>query len=156
MKIVFLDFDGVLNSHDFLYRWQEKAAREAVEFTGNEHLMLDPVAVKRINGILATTGAKVVISSSWRHGWTIERLREILVAAGFVGEVIDYTPRYGKSRGHEIDEWLQDHDEGHDPFVILDDDMDMNHMMKHLVKTTFARGLLDIHVEEAIDRLMGV
>ena len=154
MRLVFLDFDGVLNSHDFLYRWQEKSARDAVEFTGNEHLMLDPVAVGRVNEILATTGAKVVVSSSWRHGWTIERLREILAAAGFVGEVIDYTPPYGKDRGHEIDEWLQDHDEGHDPFVILDDDQDMSHMGKYLVKTTFEHGLLDIHVEEALDRLL--
>jgi len=155
MKIVFLDFDGVLNSHDFLHRWQENAAREAVEFKGNEHLMLDPVAVGRVNQILAASGAKVVISSSWRHGWTIERLKEILKAVGFVGEVIDYTPKHGKDRGHEIDEWLQDHDEGHDPFVILDDDSDMSHMTKHLVKTAFAHGILDIHVEEAIERLMG-
>jgi hypothetical protein len=152
MKIVFLDFDGVLNSHVFL---TESVRDREGEWDGNEHKMLDPKAVSRVNAVLERTGARVVISSSWRHGWPIERLKEILTAAGFVGEVIDYTPRYGKDRGHEIDEWLQDHDEGHDPFVILDDDSDMSHMTKHLVKTAFAHGILDIHVEEAIERLMG-
>ena len=154
MKLIFLDIDGVLNSHDFLYRWQEKTARDRVEFKGNEHLMLDPVAVGRVNRILTVSGAKVVISSSWRHGWPIERLKEILKTVGFIGEIIDCTPRYGKDRGHEIDEWLQNHNEGHDPFVILDDDSDMAHMAKHLVKTSFAHGLLDEHVEESIRRLM--
>ncbi len=139
-----------MNSHAWLYR---KDRDPGMEFNGNEHLMLDPVAV---NEILAHTGAKVVISSSWRHGWTLERLREILAAAGFVGEVIDITPRYGASRGHEIKEWLVDHDEGHDPYVILDDDSDMGPLMSKLVKTSFETGLLDLHVEEAIERLMAL
>jgi len=155
MKLVFLDIDGVLNSHDFLYRAavRNEQAQRRVERLGNEHLQLDPEAVDRVNQILSATGAKVVVSSSWRHAHPIEDLREILAKAGFIGDVIDYTPRYGKDRGHEIDEWLQSTGEGHDPFVILDDNSDMSHMKKYLVLTTFKHGLLDIHIEEAIDRL---
>ena len=150
-RLVFLDFDGVLNSHHWLYRPDRD--KEA-EFLGNEHHMLDPTAVGRVNRILRETGAKVVISSSWRHGWPVERLREILTTAGFVGEVLGYTPQYGHDRGHEIEQWLDGNDEGHDPFVILDDDSDMGPLMKYLVKTTFEHGIQDEHVEDAIRRLL--
>lgn len=153
MKLVLLDFDGVLNSHRYLYSPERPTD---MEFLGNEHYMLDPVAIGRVNTILKVTGAKVVISSSWRHGWTMDRLREILLAAGFVGEVLDKTPTgpTGSCRGDEIDMWLQENGEGHDPFVILDDDSDMGHMAKYHVKTTFAEGILDEHVEEVVRRLM--
>jgi len=118
-------------------------------------MQMDPKAVSRLNTILRVTEAKVVISSSWRHGWALEEMQLILKNAGFVGEILGYTPQYGHNRGHEIEQWIEAHDEGHDPFVILDDDSDMGPLMKYLVKTQFAHGLLDEHVEEAIRRLRG-
>jgi len=158
MKCLFLDFDGVLNSHIYLY---SDARPKDMEFLGNEHLMLDPKAVLRLNRILATTGAKVVISSSWRHGWPIERLREILAARGFVGDVIGVTADLfveegaSRERGDEIAHWVDTHP-GVERFVILDDDSDMHGVEAYFIKTTFKHGLQDEHVEEAIRRLLGV
>ena len=154
VKALFLDFDGVLNSHRYLYSNRRPAN---MEFKGNEHLMLDPEAVARVNRIIEATGAKVVISSSWRHAWPLERLREILAARAFVGDVIDITPSgssFGVRRGDEIAQWLDEHP-GVTKFVAIDDDADDSLIMKHhLVKTMFAYGLQDHHVEDAISRLL--
>lgn len=151
-KLIFLDFDGVLNSHQYLYvtpkPWGD------LEMEGNEHLMLDPVAVDRLNQIIEQTGAHVVVSSSWRHGHDRERLQEILEARGFMGDVIDVTPDDSRlDRGDEIALWLRDHPEV-ERYVVLDDDADDTETMrKHLIKTSFYTGLLDCHVSEAIRRL---
>jgi hypothetical protein len=152
VKALFLDFDGVLNSHRYLYSNRRPAG---MEFKGNEHLMLDPAAVARVNRIIEATGAKVVISSSWRHGWPLERIREILAARAFVGDIIGITPDAPQGvRGDEIAQWLDEHP-GVTKFVAIDDDTDDSLIMKHhLVKTMFAYGLQDHHVEDAISRLL--
>ena len=65
---------------------------------------LDSKAVRYLNEIIAYTGAKVVISSTWRHGYTMKELRSILRKNGFDGSVIGVTPsepKY-KIRGEEI------------------------------------------------------
>lgn len=170
MKLVFLDIDGVLNSRDWLYSTEQQ--RLEVEYQGNEHLMINGEAVARLNRILAASGAKIVVSSSWRCGHKLPRLREILKAAGVEGEVVGATPRYVElpndepaQRGHEIQVWLdRNGGKGREepnfgwpaPFVILDDDRDMVHLMPRLVKTTFAAGLLDEHVTQALAMLAGV
>ena len=61
MRIVFLDFDGVLNSHAYF-----NARTEKFEDVG-EAGELDPTAVERLNRIIDATGALVVVSSSWRY-----------------------------------------------------------------------------------------
>lgn len=54
-------------------------------------------------------------------------------------------------RGHEIQEWLDDH-----PFVqrfvIVDDDGDMAHLMSKLVQTDFTDGLTKEKAGEIIRR----
>lgn len=62
MKVLFLDIDGVLNSH-----------RTAVAFGGIPHTTanngrarLDEVAIRLIGGIARAAGAVVVLSSTWR------------------------------------------------------------------------------------------
>ena len=159
MKIIFLDFDGVLNSEAW---WiQEKTRQQGYGQVWGHH-DLDKLAVIRLNSIIYNTGAKVVISSTWRKIHDLDELRAILKAVGFVGEVIDYTPSTGytafqslngaiidapKCRGAEIQCWL-DHQE--DPavesFVILDDASDMAHLAPRLIQTKYASGLLDHHI----------
>jgi hypothetical protein len=154
--ILFLDFDGVLNSAAF-FRSPESKDGEAGA--------LDPKAVARLNTIIAKTGAKVVVSSSWRYGRSVAELQAILDERGFVGEVIDKTadaihmdaadPKESGfyrayARGDEIREWLDRHPEVKS-FVALDDDWEMDAVKENHVKTnTFVGGLLDHHVEEAI------
>ena len=56
MKLIFLDIDGVLN-----YEGYERFTRSGTRF-------VDPVLIKRLKKIIDRTGAKVVLSSTWRRG----------------------------------------------------------------------------------------
>ena len=123
MKVIFLDFDGVLNlipqGHD--------------DYGGIFH----PEFVDNLGRIIEETDAKLVISSSWRH-MGLERLRMMWEHRGYPGEIIDVTPdlRWRTKedamelneveyvRGDEIDSWLKLHPEVTN-YVILDDDDDM-------------------------------
>lgn len=151
-SVLFLDIDGVLNSHHFLYTLPRRA--DYSERRGNEWMEIDPTAVARLNTILARTGAKIVVSSSWRHGRTVEWLQETLVKAGFVGEVIDVTADYITGRrGDEIQDWLYEHPEVTHSVAVDDDADDSDYMKANLVKTSFKTGLLDEHVERVVERL---
>jgi hypothetical protein len=145
MKLVFLDFDGVMNDYAWLGGpWC--ASR------------LDPKLVVRLNAIVERTGAKVVVSSSWRHGTEVDALRAILVQAGFRGEVIDKTPVLAHwfngvpwlVRGHEIQAWLGCCADPVESFVILDDDADMAMLLPWLVRTFCEAGMQDAEVEAAV------
>lgn len=146
MKVVFLDIDGVLNSHAYVIRLQAQGQKVG------GLLGIDPVAVAHLNR-LVDAGATFVLSSTWRFSHTPERMTKVLQATGFRGRVISATPRLNESmaRGKEIQMWLDDwKGDPVESFVILDDDSDMHHLMPRLVKTSFTAGLLDHHVDEAL------
>lgn len=148
MKVVFLDFDGVLNSH----RWLEanRAHTETAPLWFNDNF--DPAACERINRITSATGAKIVVSSSRRFIYSLPKLQAVLKNCGITGEVIGSTPKLGGKRGNEIAQWLNDCSRV-ESFVILDDDGDMVHLMDRLVRTSMDDGLQDNHVEMAIAML---
>ena len=151
MKIIFLDIDGVLNSRAFMTR-MHKAGKKFTLFDD-----LDFDAVKVLNDVVKKTGAKVVLSSTWRRHHSITWMRSILARHGFEGPLIDFTPtevdlptplppfEYPQ-RGHEIQDWLTRHPEV-THFVIIDDDSDMAHLKHKLVQTSFDDGLLPKHIE---------
>lgn len=149
MKVVFLDFDGVLNSAEFFRRDPGPFDR------------LDPLAVARLNTIVRRSGAKVIISSSWRLQRPVEKLSYLLSQLGFLGEIAGYTPDLSSSvriadgcsvRCLEIRSWLERSAEPVTRFVVLDD-AELDELAPRLVKTTFGRGLQDEHVDEALDLL---
>jgi hypothetical protein len=157
VRVIFLDFDGVLNSHAWMRADSKRAEREGTGVMG-----LDPSAVSRLNWIVRETGAVVVVSSSWRYGRSVEELKGILERVGFYGVVLDKTADWSRDesrgiyveqeRGDEIASWLHGRPEV-ESFVVLDDDSDMTAVQDRHVKTSFAGGLLDEHVERAIQML---
>lgn len=164
-NFIVLDFDGVINSATYIRQapkdrriefkcenpYQEGFAIPIGRAYIEDALAVDPAVIARLNKIVQETGAKVVVSSSWRIFYNIDGLREILHYNGFVGDVVDHTPRLiGMScRGDEIQEWL-DCNGGCDSFVILDDDDDMGHLSHKLVLTDFEVGLTDADMQKAI------
>ena len=137
-KIIFLDFDGVVNS-----------------FSEPESLRcLSKGCVANLNTLVERSGASIVVSSVWRIGHPIADLRQILVNAGFrfPKRVIGITPRGYGVRGTEIGQWLRNHPEV-EAFVILDDDSDMGPFMDMLVRTDSDTGLTDLDVEKALEIL---
>lgn len=137
IKIIFLDIDGVLNSQSF-YKIRYANKKEGQQFTYMDEF--DQDAVKRLNAITDETGAKIVVSSTWRKSRTVGELRSLFKKVGISGKVIGKTPYlsydskdYSNSvpRGAEIKTWME-MNKGmlgckipSVRYVILDDDSDM-------------------------------
>lgn len=127
MKAIFLDIDGVLNVLC--------EGRDEYGCLFHQHLV-DSLAM-----IVGETGAKIVISSTWRlSGLPI--MIEMWEKRNLPGEVAGITPcfmrEYGTTlcRGKEIDAYLEEHPEI-ESYVIIDDDSDMEeHQMPRFVKTS--------------------
>ena len=68
MKIIFLDFDGVLNPPNDVIRGT------SYDFTETK---FGPKAVINLNKILSETGAYIVVSSTWRKMRFI-KLKELI------------------------------------------------------------------------------
>jgi hypothetical protein len=151
MRVVFLDFDGPiipLMSHEHRRGIMEKAW---------------PPCIAALNRITDATGAKIVISSTWRLGQSPEAAR-LLREWGATGEIIGVTPdlscKVGEEtngiwvttcRGKEISAWLSENLP--ESFVILDDDDDMDELKPFLIQTPFEIGLTEDDADKAIEML---
>jgi hypothetical protein len=159
-KIIFLDIDGVLNSQ--LYYTTGRSDASGVR---ND---IDPVAIELLNELINKTGAKVVISSSWRVGRTVEELQSILNKEGFTGEVIDKTKDLRDRedgdailRGNEIFCWIMDNPgivgqyySSYKNYVIFDDDTDMLYrQVNNFIRVEKFCGLSPTNVQAAINIL---
>lgn len=131
MKIVFLDFDGVINN------WRTPG-QEFINKLGvtRRHIGLDPALVTMVDYICEQTGAVVVIHSAWREAYNHNQLVSFLRDAGMTSQILDTVPIYSQSkhrspfadprvamRGPDIRQYLEDNSEkmGVESYVILDD-----------------------------------
>lgn len=172
MRFIFLDFDGVLNSHDWLKRrpskieWAAQMDISPEEFTHN-HVewalrSIDPDAVLALNRLVTMTGARVVVSSTWRTMYPLPKLNRMLRYLGFEHLLLGTTPEgmsarlpggivHGTRRGEEIKAWLTAMFGSWSPpdvsIVILDDDSDMAELVPRLFRTPHEVGLRDADVE---------
>jgi hypothetical protein len=153
-KIIFLDFDGVLNSQLWYVRTKGNRGEDD----------LDVNAIEFLNSLIKSTDAKIVVSSTWRLTKTIEELQSILYRNGFEGEVIGKTKdlRRGEDsdcilRGNEILCWMKDNPTvlgqpyyDYKNYVIFDDDTDMLYWQKdNFIKTDPYVGLTPTNVYKA-------
>jgi hypothetical protein len=155
-KVVFLDFDGVLN-HVAFYQGQLREERAANPPGAPPVPPFDRACVARLNDLLTAAGALVAVSSSWRTGSSIVRLTDLLGRRGFTGTIIGITPEIG-DRGKEIQAWLNTLPAPPAAFVVLDDDGGgwMDPVQDRLVQTDFmAGGLTEGKVNEAL-KMLGV
>lgn len=149
-KILFLDVDGVLNSV------------ESCKFYGTFE-RLDPRGVVVLQRIIDTTGAKLVISSTWRLYRGLDGMREVLQHAGLRAEVVGITPDLVERRDvrgemdlggfiahprrEEIAAWLAQHPEV-TAWCALDDDPDAGPL--NLIRTDDRVGLTEANADAAI------
>lgn len=142
MKVIFLDFDGVITIPP---KWYLKADK-----------------IKLIKRIVDETTAKIVVSSSWRMQ-TVEETRKSMVYKEkrcprnkmlywLIDNLYDVTPwvGLGNGRGGEIQQYLNDHPEI-DNYVIIDDDGDMwDSQLYHFVQTNYEDGITETEAIRAI------
>lgn len=154
MRVIFLDIDGVLNS------WGTKERLDG-------YIFIEPSKVELLKQLVDRTGAKIVLSSTWRHGWSdLDDGVETIDARLFIGlrdklkeyglEFSGYTPiiDFGQRwRGAEIKKWICEwQGELIESFVILDDlDVDYLHPFEDkVVGTSMMEGFLQEHVDLAV------
>jgi hypothetical protein len=136
MKILFLDFDGVLNTHRNIDPDPE---------------IFSPAACANLSKLLSDEpDLVIVVSSAWRHGGK-DYVRNILSKNGIArSRVVGVTGNEPGCRGDQIKAWLDAHDElPIESFVIFDDENDMGPVLDRLVKTQSYIGLTSEHVEDA-------
>jgi hypothetical protein len=109
MKVLFLDIDGVINSV------RTAVANGGYPFELEEQEAFDQVAIKLIRGLCRAGDVKIVLSSAWRLYHAVPD-----VAAAFDLPLIGKTKAGGKSRGHDIQAWLDAHPEV-TAYAIVDD-----------------------------------
>lgn len=138
LKLSFLDVDGVLNSSRSVAALGQ-APKDYDPSTWG--LYFDPIAVKLYQRFVRETGAKTVLSTSWRHEvGMVENLGAFLQV-----DVIGQTPYIpGERRGYEVQKYFQDNDLSPlvVPYVIFDDRVDFLHEQRgHFVQVSAFDGL---------------
>ena len=167
MRVIFLDCDGVLNSHQFFQSAEQRqdAAEGGLSFG---EAQLDPAALALLDRIVEQTGATIVISSSWRHIWKWQDIAQMFKKRGMENWdfVIDQTPgSQNDNRGDEVQDWLDtrwgrerqvvdDHYEPITSFVIIDDTDEFSTTQRqNFVKTNPQVGLTQADAQRAIQIL---
>lgn len=151
MRILFLDMDGVLNSvQSSHYFWRTKYNRKTF-MNGFESLC--PIACSNLDYLLESyPDMKVVISSTWRRFHDLKEWDEKMkdICPSIVGRVIGKTPGNDcGERGNEIYNWLEQNNHFETPFVVLDDDSDMNKVSANFVHIDSYHGLQWFNVVQA-------
>ena len=139
MKVIFLDFDGVVNDI------HHKGPKINKKFT------------EEIKKVIALTDAKVVVTSSWkRDRETLAYAINSLIEMGI--EVYDCTPNIDcpkiEQREKEISMYLQQHQQI-EQFVIIEDDFVMNRLYDHQVLIEHSDGFTADYIEPTVRVLNG-
>jgi hypothetical protein len=181
MKIIFLDIDGVLNCEN-AYRSGECQYQEWIWEDGRkDHYQRFCVRSKKLlNRLIDETGAKIVISSTWRMSG-IEFMRKVWELEEMHGEIIGITPSMRTQgidipRGMEIKYYLENDlgfrhinwseeeqqkfidESGVENYIIIDDDSDMlygqrNHFVHVLPSPRNKDGFNEMYFYEAVSKL---
>ena len=164
-KIIFLDFDGVLNTKWWYTQMDRNTPKDKYGYA------FDPKAVANLKRIVEETGADIVISSSWKSfGFT--ELEEMWTDRGLPGKLIGVTPNPVSDemlldadidsielfhiRGEEIKEWLTKHGKRVSNYVIIDDmDNMLPEQQSHFVHTNPEVGITEENAAQAITILCG-
>jgi hypothetical protein len=125
MKIMFLDIDGVMCTSSCYGRGKNNKW---------DSYMFDHKAVAVLNFILQETGAEIILSSDWRHTYTLQEMREIFCHNNVIRGPIGFTPSSKTYTGmnleggrvDEIKMWLTTHAWKDDIKWVAIDDLNMS------------------------------
>jgi hypothetical protein len=142
-KVIFLDFDGPMVP--IRAYWLPNQTKPAEVF--------DPVAVSLLNKLIEDSGAKLVISSSWRIMGR-DRVVEVLSKNGIDPDHLhdDWeTPRkFTSQRIHEIPLWLADHPEVTHSVAIDDESLNVEFIPNAVQADTYEGFSLRNYLEARI------
>lgn len=164
IKVIFLDIDGVLNFKGHLEDVRGDFCLTDEQFDKSE--LINRQKLNLLSTFVKMTGAKVVLSSSWRVGWQNEK--EIPVADEIYKKTDELFEKNGiriydtttskirdwneNARGNQISDWLEHHPETTE-YVIFDDTVrdieNVGNLSLHLVQTDPDYGLCAENISAA-------
>jgi hypothetical protein len=128
MKILFLDFDGVINACE---------STDLVTLQSNDIDSYSPILIANINRLTDVCNFKIVVSSSWRKLYDFQTLQIVCKSMGLTAEVVgsttckDLVPEEHRkragliARGLQISDWLANNT--CEDYYVLDDDSDASY-----------------------------
>ena len=151
LKVIFLDLDGVLNSFDNMRAMTVLSEDRSMDQWHFHYF--DERCVRWLRYILKETGAKIVVSSTWRSNPSFTNMWE---SRHMPDVIIGETPRSAHAfRGIEIRTWMESY--GLDKifsYLIIDDDRDMLPEHKpHFVHVKGDTGLTMVEARKGIQIL---
>ena len=164
-KILFLDFDGVLNTEHYqsLLQYQGKPWQD--EYGA----FFDPNVVKQLRRIIDATGADIVIESSWKY-LGLDAMKELWKVRNLLGRVVDITPSSVSDeyllknldttmlhcKGMEIASWLTEQANQNIRYAIIDDEyVILDSQLPHFILTNPYEGITEEQANRAISILNG-
>ena len=129
MKIIFLDFDGVMDTsyYDHILSKEGKP--------GNDEYgaVFDPYCIRNLKRIIEETEADIVVSSSWKYMMSYQDFLNMWKDRGLPGFITDVTPNPvdRRKRGDEIDAWIEEC-KTECQYVIIDD-LEANNFNEHQI-----------------------
>jgi hypothetical protein len=142
--ILFLDIDGVLVNRGVV----------------TQRDTFYPPAVTALNQFCAIPDCRIVITSAWRVGRSVENLAELFKSNDVGLEVVGKTAsaKYGSKRGEEILDWIEENNYT-GPYIVIDDetfDIDPfipSHKIIHVKGGLAEEGLTKAHINTYIEKL---
>lgn len=157
-KIVFLDIDGVLNSEWSASNYTKQTGKNGYggwfheeDQATKENVLFCETAFANLKKIVEATGAEIVISSTWRKFFSVEKFKEMFALYGWIdAPIVGKTKSMsGSWRGVEVARYLES--ESSTNYVILDDDDQfMKDQLGVFVQTDPAAGLTIEDADKAI------
>jgi hypothetical protein len=129
MKIIFLDFNGVMDTsyYDHILSKEGKP--------GNDEYgaVFDPYCIRNLKRIIEETEADIVVSSSWKYMMSYQDFLNMWKDRGLPGFITDVTPNPvdRRKRGDEIDAWIEEC-KTECQYVIIDD-LEANNFNEHQI-----------------------
>jgi len=155
MNILFLDIDGVLNTHN---TYKKHKDLKITPLNLGFHLEKDKLEI--LNQIIEKFDFKIVISSSWRFEGIDLLKKKFKYVSGIEFPLIDITKRKGDyfRRDEQILEWVINNKEKIDKFIAIDDEIgDMFKIREYLIKTCgYTDGLTEQHIKEIEEKMQNM
>lgn len=159
MKVIFLDFDGVLNSAaSFLHEDNRRRVHKEQGVKGGVSETLSYQQCAAFQYVLNQyPEVKIVLSTTWRNLYKMDWLKAKLAEYHIESDrVIGKTPdSYSGNRGSEISQWLAEHPEVTHYVIIDDNDWGITPIHTHdrFVQTTWEDGMGMSHAYELVEKL---
>ena len=148
MKVIFLDFDGVMDTayYDNYLNYMGLPEKD------KQGVVFDPDCIANLRRIIDETGADIVVSSTWKDFMTYKEILEMWEYRKLPGFVTDTTPTCSRKRGDEIDSWLEECNTECE-YVIIDD-MDETQFNEHQYDRLFVVNPYDGLNEQTAEKVI--